>query len=185
MGKINLDFQIYDSNDPKQIIILDASYWAHIVDKPAILEVKIPGDEDIVTLFFDKARVTILNSLNLRLNCVTCTSAETIDLPDGVYEITLKGSPDKFRKTKLYLKTTSLQGKLDDMIVKAYDPKHGYCSESSINPEIEKLLRYQNLIRVAESLVRQGYKCEAQEIIFKIHDFLKKYKNCKKCPHNR
>ena len=37
MRNIDLDFQVYDSNDPKKIIILDTSVWEHISNKPSII----------------------------------------------------------------------------------------------------------------------------------------------------
>ena len=49
--------------------------------------------------------------------------------------------------------------------------------------DIDKILRYKNLISVAEAFIRKGFKCEAQDIIYKIQDFIKKFNSCKKCPH--
>ena len=179
MRKIHIDFQVYDSNDPKQIIILDTSIWAHIEDKISVIEVIVPGSKKSIGHIYTKKGITILNSINLGLNCADC-GEEFIDLPDGVYEITVKGSPDKFNKKRYYLRTTLTQKKLDDILINSYSECKN-CLEN--NEDIEKILRYNNLLKVAESLVRRGYKSDAQDIIFKIQDFLKKFKNCKKCPH--
>lgn len=176
--KIHIDFQIYDSNDPKQIIVLDTSIWGHIEDESAIIEVIVPGDTDKVTFPYTKRGITILNSYSLGLNCRDC-GEEFMELDDGVYEITVKGSPDTFNRTRHYLKTTVLHAELDDLLLKAYSACNN-CEEN--NSEINKILRYYNLIQVAEAFIRKGYKCEAQDIIFKIQDFLKQ-KNCKRCPH--
>lgn len=179
MGKINIDFQIWDSNDPEKIIILDTSLWQHIEDKPSIMEIVIPGDKDPVVLYYSKNSVNILNSLNLGLNCSDCGDTFT-DLPDGVYEITVKGSPDKFYKKRYYLKTTTLQNKLDDVLIKHYsDCKN--CAENS--EDISKILRYKDLLSVAEAFIRKGHACNAQEIIFHIQSIVKKFNNCRKCPH--
>lgn len=180
MSKIVIDFQVFDSNDPEKIIILDTSIWSFIESKPAVIEIITPGESKAVGYPYTKNGVTILNSVNLGLNCVDCGKNEFYDLPDGIYEITVKGSPDKFSITKMYLKTTTLRNNLDDIITAHYSDCKS-CSEQS--DDIGKILRYKNLIEVAEAFVRRGYKCEAQDIIYKIHDYVKKFKKCKKCPH--
>lgn len=179
MENIYIDFQIYDSNDPKKIIILDTSIWSFIENKRAVIEIITPGENNIVAYDYTKNGTTILNSMNLGLNCSNC-GQEFLDLPDGVYEITVKGSPDKFNKKRFYLKTTTLLSKLDDELLRVYLD----CSDcNEDNEHVEKILRYKNLISVAEAFIRKGYKCEAQDIVFKIQKFVKNFKKCKKCPH--
>lgn len=177
---IVIDFQVYDSNDPKKIIVLDTSIWSFIESKRAVIEVKIPGSSKYVRYDYTKNGVTILNSINLGLNCVDCGKINLYDLPDGIYEITVKGSPASFNKTRYYLKTTILQNKLDQILIEKYSGCES-CAEQS--DDISKVLRYKNLIQVAEAFVRQGYICEAQDLIFKIQDYVKKFKTCRKCPH--
>lgn len=176
--KIHIDFQIYDSNDPKRIIVLDTSLWGPIEDKMAIIEVIPPGDDEAVVFPYTKRGITILNSYNLGLNCEDCGEVFN-DLDDGVYQITVKASPDKFNRTRLYLKTTTLHNDLDALLIKAYSVCHN-CEEN--DNEISRIMRYYDLIAVAEAFIRKGHRCEAQDIIFKIQDFLK-HKNCKRCPH--
>ena len=115
MKKIHIDFQIYDSEDPKQIIVLDTSIWSYIEDKPSIIEILTPGEKDAVVYPYTKNGFNILNSINLGLNCSDCNQ-NLLDLPDGVYEITIKGSPDSFYKKRCYLRTTIIQSKLDDLL---------------------------------------------------------------------
>ena len=51
-------------------------------------------------------------------------------------------------------------------------------------PEIHtRLLRYKDLLSVAEAFIRKGHACNAQEIIFHIQSIVKKFNNCRKCPH--
>lgn len=180
MKKIHIDFQVYDSNDPKRIIILDTSIWANIEDKPAIIEIITPGEKEPVAQVYTKNGVTILNSYTLGLNCSSC-GENFYDIPDGIYEITVKGSPDKFNKKRYYLKTTLTQAKIDDLILRHYSNDCGECNENSI--EISKILRYQDLISVAEAFLRKGHICEAQDILFKVQKFINKFNNCRKCPH--
>lgn len=179
MKNITIDFQVYDSNDPKKIIVLDTSIWSLIEDKPAIIEIISPGEKKPVVHYYTKNGITVLNSVNLGLNCGDC-GKEFFDLPDGVYEITVKGSPDKFNKKRYYLKTTTLLNKIDDALLKVYNDCQT-CSENLT--DVDKILRYKNLIDIAEAFIRKGHKCEAQDIIYKIQDFIKKFNNCRKCPH--
>ena len=67
MKKINIDFQIYDSQDPKVFIVLDTSEWAHIERKPSIIEIILPGESKPVTHYYTKNAVNILNPVNLNL----------------------------------------------------------------------------------------------------------------------
>lgn len=181
MKNIYVDFQVYDSKDPKRLIILDTSIWAAISDKPTIIEIITPGFTTPVVNYFTQNGVNIFSSYSLGLNCKDC-GEENIDLPDGVYEITVKGSPDKFNKKKIYLKSTTIENKLDDILIKYYDN----CSDCiETNDDIATILRYKNLIRVAEAFVRKGFKCEAQDIIMKVQKFLKNFNNCRKCPHSK
>ena len=179
MRNIDLDFQVYDSNDPKKIIILDTSVWEHISNKPSIIEIITPGMKNPVVLNYKKNSVNILNSHNLKLNCGTC-GEEYYDLPDGIYEITIKGSPDRFNKKRFYLKTTTIQSKLDELLINNYD------LESDCNTDIiltQKILRYRDLISVADAFMRKGFISDANKIVNNIIGFIDKSKNCKRCPH--
>ena len=179
MRNIELDFQVYDSDDPKKIIILDTSVWEHISKKPSIIEIIAPGMKKPVVLNYKKNSVTILNSHNLRLNCGTC-GEEYYDLPDGIYEITIKGSPDRFNKKRYYLKTTTLQSKLDDLLISNYTDE---CEKNDNILTTNKVLRYKDLIHIAEAFIRKGFISDANKIINNIVDFINQEKNCKKCPH--
>lgn len=183
MENVNIDFQVYDSGDPKQLIVLDTSIWGIIQDRPAIIEIIPPGFKEPSVNYFKQNFVNIFTSHTLGLNCESnSTPVVQSDLPDGVYEITLKGSPDKFNKKRLYLKTTSLNRALDDVLISKYSECIDCIAQDD---DISKVLRYKNLIEVAEAFVRKGLKREAQNIIFKIQDYAKDQKNCKGCRHSR
>lgn len=181
MEKINIDFQIYDSNDPKYIIVLDTSSWGHIVNKPAIIEVTPPGFSEPWVQYFDKNSVNYISSSSIGLNCYECDGGNA-DLPDGVYKITVKGSPDKFCHTRNYLKTTNIDSKLDEILMNEYSG----CEDcTGTNDNIEKVLMYKNLLEVANASVRRGNHAKAQEILDKVRKYTSKFKTCKKCPHNQ
>lgn len=178
---INIDFQIYDSKDPKYIIVLDTSNWAHIKDKPSIIEVIPPGFTEPWVEYFNKNEVNYISSSTTGLSCFDCGD-NLIDLPDGIYEITVKGSPEKFQCSRYYLKTTKIENELDDRLLEAYSECKS-CSEN--NDDIEKVLRYKNLIEVANAAVRKGDKCTAQGVLDNVQKYLSSFKKCRKCPHNQ
>lgn len=163
-NKVTIDFQIYESQDPKQIIVLDTSNWAHLESKTSVIEVITPGEKNPVGYYFSKKNFTILNSNNLGLTCGDCKS---VNLPDGIYEITVKASPDKFNKTRYYFKTTLIQLELDELLLEQY------WNDASAD-EISNILKYKDMLRVAEAFVRKGHKKEAQDILTKVQKFTTK-----------
>lgn len=181
MENINIDFQIYDSKDPKYIIVLDTSTWGLIKDKPAIIEVVTPGFTKPWVQYYDKNAVNYITTKTTGLDCEGCCT-ELSDLPDGVYKITVKGSPEKFCYTRYYLKTTLVDAKLDELLVASYTD----CDECNIDDdEISKVVMYKNLLEVANASVRRGEISRANKILQKVDKYVKRFKNCKGCPHNR
>lgn len=158
-----LDFTILDNYDPRYIHIVDNSVWEHIKDKPAIIEIKLPDSEDVITHYFDKGKINTFNSVNLYIGCPTndceCNNVHE-ELPDGLYQITVKGSPSTFSVTKSYLRTHSTRMKLDVLSV-----KKGY----------EELEQLYTMLESAKASVRAGNDCTTQEVLFTVQD---KIANC-------
>lgn len=177
-NKIDIDFEVYDSGNPKRLIVLDTSEWGHIKDKPAIIEVIPPGFDEPAVQYFDKCTANILNSLTLNLNCEGCTD-EFQDIPDGLYEITVKGSPDKFNQTRHYLRTTATQIKLDELFLKV--GLECFDKDEDVKRRIEELFKLQMLLKSAESNVRLDRNCEAQELLYRVQSKIDGYKPCKNC----
>lgn len=175
MEKINIDFQIVENSNPKNITIFDTSSWGHIVDKPSIIEITVPGFDKPVVHYFDKRSVNYFNSLNLSLNCEGCNDEEA-DLPDGIYEITVKGSPDKFYNTKSYLKTDTIRLQLDEMFTKI-----DFCKKDVDSTLVKSIQKIDLYIKAAEAHVRFDNICSAQELLFKAQEDMNKLKNCKTC----
>lgn len=178
MSQINIDFQVLTNYNPKYLVVVDTSDWQFIQGKPSIIEITLPGFTNKVTHYFEQGRVNVFNSINLGLNCTSCEIKDTDfhDLPDGVYEITVKGSPSNFQKTRYFLKTDNLRLKLD----KAFMKFNFNCNEFDKN-FIDKLQKIDFYIKAAESNVRLGNHCEAQELMFKSEKEINKLKNCRSC----
>lgn len=132
---IKIDFTVLPSYDPYTLFIVDNSYWLHIEEKPSIIEIKVPGTSKPVVNYFDKRAINNFNSINLALTCPTCDDLDFSELPDGIYDITLKGSPSTFFKNKKYLRTVRLELELSEQLIKA-----NMGCEGSINKELKNKL---------------------------------------------
>lgn len=174
---IRLNFQIYDSRDPKEFIIIDTSKWQHLSNKTSIIEITLPGESKPVTRYYDKG-VNVFNSEMLYLSCDDCGNSFE-DLPDGIYKITVKGSPDKFNVTKNYLRTTQTRLKLDNFYVQS--AIECFNSDSDTKKRIEKLNEIEFLLRSAEANTRAGNNETAQTLFFKAQKLIDKTSKCKNC----
>ena len=108
------------------------------------------------------------------------TDLQNRTLPDGVYKIVLKGSPDNFYKERNYLRTTELKSQIDELLIDSYTDCEN-CEKSNI--QIERLIRYKNLIVVAEAFIRNNQPREAHRIVQNLRDKLSKLKRCPECQH--
>lgn len=107
---IDIDFQVLKTGDPKLLIVCDTSEWSIIENKAAIIEITLPTGK-LVTHYLAKEKNNVFNTSNLYLTSVGVLQA----LPDGVYQITIKGSPDTYYKTRNYVKTDKLQLEIDKL----------------------------------------------------------------------
>lgn len=176
LKSIKIRFQVLRNYDPKNITIIDTSEWAQIKDKPAIIEITLPGETEPHVEYLNKNSVNYFNSIILGFNCDDCGEFEELDLPDGVYTITIKGSPDKFNHTLSYLKTDITRRELDAIMMKV-----NFCKNSVDSDLVNQIYKADFYIKSAEANVRHGNVCEAQELFFKAQDDIKKLNNCKSC----
>lgn len=178
MAKINIDFQILPTYNPKTILVVDTSDWAHIEGKPSIIEILLPGEVKPVVQFFDKYKVNKFNSTNLGTHCETCSGkkVEHVNLPDGIYHFTVKGSPDKFSLTKQFIRTDNTRLDLDSFI----NSVNLNCNDFS-KDIIDRIQKINFFIEAAESNTRMGNYCEAQETLFKAQKMISKLKGCNLC----
>jgi len=109
IGKINIDFQILKTHDPKVILIADTSDWKHIADKTSVLEITMPGGGVPRELIWNKHKINIVNSSTLGITPKACDATQLVELPDGVYTIAVKGEPNYFCKERFYLRTERLE----------------------------------------------------------------------------
>ena len=133
-----------------------------------------PGSSKAVVHYFDKFKLNKFNSLNLDTACNSscgCNSDSYHWLPDGVYEITVKGSPDIFSCTKKYLHTATTRLRID----KIYAKVSCRCKDKAI---IEKIDKMEFMLNSAEANVRLDNICTAQEILEELENMIERFGDC-------
>ena len=172
VGKINIDFDVVDNMNPKYFSVIDLSQWKSIKNKSSIIEICLPGTDKPIIHYFEKGQSNIFTSLNLNLNCpIDCDTEECLDLPDGIYQICVKGSPDSFSQSKDYLRTVQLQLELDNAYLTTENPKELK----------DKVCDIEMLIKAAEANVRNDNFAGAQELFEQAEKETEKLKNCQDC----
>jgi hypothetical protein len=153
VGQIDIDFYILETGNPRTISIFDNSNWLYSENLPAYLEIKVPGSKKVRTYSFIKNAINTLNSHNLGLSCLSadCTDEEYVDLPDGIYCITLKSGYEGIEETKYYLKTDQFELKLAEKVKNS--------TEDDI--EVDKLYKIYWYLQKAKAETKLGYWKEA------------------------
>lgn len=170
--KVEVDFQLFSTGDPKLLVIMDTSIWSYIEKKPAIIEITVPGSEKVITYSFLKGKANVFNTSNLYLSPIAVYN----DLPDGVYKITVKGSPDSFCKHRDVLKTDKTRLELYELYTSL-----GLDINQLDEETYKKIKEIKLLIEAAEALVCIGQVHKGLKLLKKAMEMLKKYKECKDC----
>lgn len=165
---INLDFNVLETDNIKVLSVIDTSIWSVIEDQPSIIEIQLPGSKEKVIHYFSKNAVNNFNSINLGLNCIDeCEGIVLNDLPDGIYTITLKGSPSEYFIEKEYIRLNKIKLELDKKIIQS-DMKGCGCNHPLFDVEM--------LLKSAEANVRYNNSCQASEDYEKAKKLLNKCK---------
>lgn len=172
-NNIKLDFEVVGTNNPKVLRVVDESEWGILANRPAIIEVKGPNMESAVSYYLGKNQLNIFTSVTLGY---TCDKYEYENLPDGVYEITIKGSPSTYTFTRHYLKTDILRLNID----KVWARTNVLCDYVD-DDLIEKIKKVEYIVAVAEANMRLGNIETAEELIEKANKLLYIINNCADC----
>lgn len=170
--KVNIDFQIIDTSDPRYMIIADTSEWGGIEGKPAVIEIQVPGVVEPAIHYFDQKSVNVFNSITLGVNCVTC-GLEEMELPDGIYEVELKGSPSKYNQKRQYLRTTSTELELDRLLVQQID--NTFKLDTKV---VEKIMEIEVLLKTAKAHVRFRSNEKAHQLFLRVQKLIKEMDGC-------
>lgn len=174
LDRIHLDFQIIPTGDPKTLVVMDVSTWGVIEDKPAIIEIIPPGSSKKKVYNFVKGKSNVFNSSNLLMSSVGTHA----DLNDGIYSITVTGSPDTYCKQRYYLKTDKFQLELDKLYMSLGIYSNG---DKEVDSKRAALLNIDSLIKTADSFVRAGRVVEGIQYFKRAYKKLKSINNCKDC----
>jgi hypothetical protein len=172
MSKIKIDFEV--RSDLKWIKVTDMSNWGTIANSPSIIEITRPGFTRFTTKYFDKNKTNIFNSLMLDSNCTDCANDELIVLEDGIWLITVKGSPSTFNKEIKYLKTDSIQMEIDKIYIDSFENK----DKSLV---MNKLVEIEFLLKSAESFLRYDMERECRMAFEQAQHLVEDLTKCKSC----
>lgn len=121
----SINFYIIESNDPKSIVIFDKSLYIDLPEKP-LLEVTLPGFTGSVQIPYLPNTLIVLNSDSLDLT-KECEYENYADLPDGVYQITMKFCPyETFYNKKCFLKTSNFYQEYQKLLLSLDFTKDSY-----------------------------------------------------------
>lgn len=166
---IEIDFRI--SSDLYFLHIQDLSCWGIAQDKPSVIEITMPGYSSPVKRYFYKED-TSYDASSLDMICDdTCP---LVELPDGIYHVLIKASPDKFFAEYDYLKLDILQRDIDIAYVESMSNECTDCQRKDLlNIEFQK--------KVAEAYNRKGLIKEANYAYKTARKALYKILNCQNC----
>lgn len=174
MNKINLDFEVVSTNNPKTLRVADQSEWGMIADRPAIIEIIPPGEENPYTYYLGKNQLNVFNSKTLGINPGREGGFE--NLKDGIYDITIKGSPSSYSVNRKYLKTDSIRLNID----KVWARSTVLCDHED-DDTIEKIKEIEFLLVAAEANTRLGNFEEVKQLYEKAEKLLYVLNNCENC----
>lgn len=172
-NKIDIDFAV--GSDPYHLKVTDLSQWGLIDELPSIIEITLPGFSSFKTFFFDKSKVNVYNSNILEVNCGDgCEEPDKVTLLDGIYKLTVKGSPDKYFKTYYYLKTDLFRLEVDKIYINNLNKRY--------NENLVKELRLiEFLLYSAEACLRADDITGAAQRFTKAQEMVDDLKNCQGC----
>ena len=172
MSKINIDFEV--RSDLYYLKVLDFSVWGLAENKPAIIEITLPGYVKNVTHYFDKHNTNIFQSITLDQNCVNCAEETTQPLLDGIYLFTVKASPSTFYKTRKFLKTDSIQMDIDRIYIDSF-------TNQSREIIINKISEIEFLLKSAEANLRYDLEKESMMLYTQARKMVDKLNDCSSC----
>jgi hypothetical protein len=176
---VDINFQIYNTQDPKTIIIGDQSTWGVAENHPAYLQVTPPGTSTATQINFVKKNLMHLTSISLGLSCsAVCEEQNYEDLPDGVWEFCLQSKFEGLNKKRFFLKDDQLRQKIDKIRIGLYDTQ-GFTYVK--NKTTEQLETIDFLISASQALIKEGRNSDAMKAYNEINKIVDKLKKCKDC----
>lgn len=175
MNNIDLNFEVVSTNNPMTLRVADQSEWGILSERPAIIEITAPGKKDPAVYYLGKNQINVFNSKSLFINPDDC-DFKFVPLPDGVYNIKIKGSPSSYSFERKYLKTDSIRLNIDKIWARA-----GILCEHENEEIIDKLKEIEFVLVASESNLRLGNVIESKNLYEKAERLMYVLNNCEDC----
>lgn len=177
-NSIVIDFIIdsLKSRDPRFLVVFDLSVWGALQGRPTKIGIVRPGATQPVEHYFDQGSNFVINSYMLDLSCIGCDGVEYLELPDGLYEITITSTPTSYTKTKKYFKTDQLEFEIDELIL-----KYASDCDTGINSIKDKVTDFKLMLRGVDAYVKVDNICKAQELYNQVEKEVNRLSKCKSC----
>ena len=171
--EIKVDFYVLKTGSPKYISFFDNSDWLYSENLPSYLTIKVPGSKKEKVFTFKKNSITTLNSHNLGISCLKgdCKEEQYVDLPDGIYTVTIKSGYQNIEETKYYLKTDNFEIGFAKVMIK-------YGIDYTDKDFISHMTKIKFLLSVAESHTVLGDFVKAQRFFEEAKKTLNDYTKC-------
>ena len=153
IGNIHVDFQVFETGNPRILSVADYSDWVYAENKPSYISIKLPGSTKYKTVSFKKHAVNNFNSHVLGLSCLKgdCTKETYVNLPDGIYTIKVLSGYEDIEKERYYLKTDVI----DLEIAKALT-QIGFDFTNETAKKIKPYQKIDQFLTVAKSWTKEG-----------------------------
>ena len=153
VGKIRVDFQIFETGNPKILSVADSSSWIYAENKPSYISIKLPGSKKDKTFSFKKNAINNFNSHTLGISCLKgdCTEEVYVNLPDGIYTIKVLSGYEDIEKERYYLKTDVIELEIAKALTLI-----GFDYNESSSKKIEPYVKIDQFLTVAKSWTKQG-----------------------------
>lgn len=172
-GKVNIDFDVLDNNNPYYISIVDQSNWATLINNTAYIDITLPGYSKPIRKYFDKQSLNTYNSFSLELSCIDdCKEKKYEIIPDGIYCFVVSSTCENFSTSKKFIRTNNLELELNKYIVSKTS-----CLSDVNKHTVQKINELKFLIKTAEAHVMYDNIKTAQEFYEHAVNQLDKLKN--------
>ena len=168
------EVEVISTNNPKTLRIADQSEWGILADRPAIIEIVPPEDENKYVYYLGKNQLNVFNSKTLGINPGRGNDFE--NLKDGIYDITIKGSPSSYSFNRKYLKTDLIRLNID----KVWARSTVLCDHED-DDIINKIKEIEFLLAAAEANMRLGNFENVKQLYEKASKLIYVLNNCENC----
>lgn len=153
VGQIKVDFQVFETGNPKILSIADTSNWLYAENKPSYISIKLPGSKKEKTFTFKKWAINNFNSHLLGLSCLKGDCKEEIYtyIPDGIYTIKVLSGYDGIEKERYYLKTDKIALEIAKSLTLI-----GFEYTEDVLYKLEPFQKIDGFLTVAKSWTKQG-----------------------------